>query len=229
MHSITTEHGSNPEFSGNPASTKQTAQMSAQLSHLKNAIAHLRNAYTGQDVEWSEQGKDPIPNEDLFKYCYSYSDSKSLAFSEELPYAGSGAGSGSGSEDDEDDDEGSGLGPFEPSHKPEVERPSVDADNDDDEDTGGHLPTHTSRPTSGVDDKNPLVHTTHFDQDHNDLDEDHHQEEEDEDLDGGHGGSGANDNRSSDAPEKMTLRRALVVYLLPLYMAWFGGVCADLL
>ncbi|XP_016966541.1 glypican-6 [Drosophila biarmipes] len=204
MHSITTEHGSNPEFNGNPASTKQTAQMSAQLSHLKNAIAHLRNAYTGQDVEWSEQ--------------------------EELPYAGSGAGSGSGSEDDEDDDEGSGLGPFEPSHKPEVERPSVDADNDDDEDTGGRLPTHTSRPVSGVDDKNPLVHTTHFDQDHNDLDEDHRQDEdEDDDLDGGHGGSGANDNRSSDAPEKMTLRRALVVYLLPLYMAWFGGVCADLL
>ncbi|XP_016994474.2 glypican-4 [Drosophila takahashii] len=204
MHSITTEHGSNPEFSGNPASTKQTAQMSSQLSHLKNAIAHLRNAYTGQDVEWIEQ--------------------------EELPYAGSGAGSGSGSEDDEDDDEGSGLGPFEPSNKPEVERPSVDADNDDDEDTGGHLPTHTSRPTSGGDDKNPLIHTTHFDQDHNDLDEDHRQEEEeDEDADGGHGGSGANDNRSSDAPEKMTLRRALVVYLLPLYMAWFGGVCADLL
>nr|AAG38110.1 dally-like protein [Drosophila melanogaster] len=203
MHSITTEHGSNPEFTGNPASTKQTAQMASQLSHLKNAIVHLRNAYNGQDVEWSEQ--------------------------EELPYAGSGAGSGSGSEDDEDDDEGSGLGPFEPSHKPDVERPSVDADNDDDEDAGGrgHMPTHTSRPTSGVDDKNPLIHTTHFDQDHNDLDEDHRQLDEDEDTDAGH--DGANDNRSSDAPEKMTLRRALVVYLLPLYMAWFGGVCADLL
>ncbi|KAI8037796.1 hypothetical protein M5D96_009297, partial [Drosophila gunungcola] len=208
MHSITTEHGSNPEFSGNPASTKQTAQMSSQLSHLKNAIVHLRNAYNGQDVEWSEQ--------------------------EELPYAGSGAGSGSGSEDDEDDDEGSGLGPFEPSNKPDVERPSVDADNDDDEDVGGrpHMPTHTSRPTSGGDDKNPLIHTTHFDHDHNDLDEEHRQEDDEEDSDGGHGDSEANggdDNRSSDAPEKMTLRRALVVYLLPLYMAWFGGVCADLL
>ncbi|XP_017123024.1 glypican-6 [Drosophila elegans] len=208
MHSITTEHGSNPEFSGNPASTKQTAQMSAQLSHLKNAIVHLRNAYNGQDVEWTEQ--------------------------EELPYAGSGAGSGSGSEDDEDDDEGSGLGPFEPSNKPDVERPSVDADNDDDEDAGGrsHMPTHTSRPTSGGDDKNPLIHTTHFDHDHNDLDEEHRQEDDEEDSDGGHGDSEANggdDNRSSDAPEKMTLRRALVVYLLPLYMAWFGGVCADLL
>lgn len=57
MHAITTEHGSNPEFNGNPASTKQTAQMSSQLFHLKNAINHLRNAYNGQDVEWSEQGE----------------------------------------------------------------------------------------------------------------------------------------------------------------------------
>ncbi|XP_002022291.2 glypican-4 [Drosophila persimilis] len=204
MHSITTEHGSNPEFSGNPANTRQTAQMSSQLFHLKNAVSHLRNAYNGQDVEWSEQ---------------------------EEPYLGSGAGSGSGSEDDEDDDEGSGLGPFEPSHKPDVDRPSVDADNDDDEDGHPQIPTHTSRPN--VDEKNPLVHPTHFD--HNDLDDDQHGEGDDDDdeLEGGHGDGDSNADgdatRSSSAPEKMTLRRALVVYLLPLYMAWFGGVCADLL
>ncbi|EDW25215.1 GL16644 [Drosophila persimilis] len=204
MHSITTEHGSNPEFSGNPANTRQTAQMSSQLFHLKNAVSHLRNAYNGQDVEWSEQ---------------------------EEPYLGSGAGSGSGSEDDEDDDEGSGLGPFEPSHKPDVDRPSVDADNDDDEDGHPQIPTHTSRPN--VDEKNPLVHPTHFD--HNDLDDDQHGEGDDDDdeLEGGHGDGDSNADgdatRSSSAPEKMTLRRALVVYLLALYMAWFGGVCADLL
>ncbi|XP_022211281.2 glypican-6 [Drosophila obscura] len=204
MHSITTEHGSNPEFSGNPANTRQTAQMSSQLFLLKNAVSHLRNAYNGQDVEWSEQ---------------------------EEPYLGSGAGSGSGSEDDEDDDEGSGLGPFEPSHKPDVDRPSVDADNDDDEDGHPQIPTHTSRPN--VDDKNPMVHPTHFD--HNDLDEDQHGEgdDEDEELEGARGDGDSNADgdatRSSSAPEKMTLRRALVVYLLPLYMAWFGGVCADLL
>ncbi|KAH8264905.1 hypothetical protein KR038_007157 [Drosophila bunnanda] len=202
MHSITTEHGSNPEFSGNPASTKQTAQMSSQLAHLKNAISHLRNAYNGQDVEWTEL---------------------------EEPYTGSGAGSGSGSEDDEDDDDGSGLGPFEPSHKPDIDRPSVDADNDDDEDGARpQVPTHTSRPTGGVDDKNPLIHTTHFDQDHNTIEEDHGQRSgDDEDSDESH--NDIDDHRSSSAPEKMTLRRALVVYLLPLYMAWFGGVCADLL
>ncbi|XP_023171387.1 glypican-6 [Drosophila hydei] len=204
MHSVTTEHGSNPEFSGNPASTRQTAQMSTQLFHLKNAISHLRNAYNGQDVDWSEQ---------------------------EEPYMGSGAGSGSGSEDDEDDDEGSGLGPFEPSHKPDVEHPSVrvDAENDDDEDTNPSVTTHTSRPN--VDDKNPLVHTTHLDHDHNDLDEPHNgdNDNEDEEDDSVHNSSTDGATRTSNAPEKMTLRRALVVYLLPLYMAWFGGVCADLL
>lgn len=159
---------------------------------------------------------------------------------------GSGAGSGSGSEDDEDDDEGSGLGPFEPSRKPDVDRPSVngknnnddDDDDDDDEDGArrGQVPTYTSRPAiGGTDDKDPLIHTTHFDQDHNRVEEDHRQGGDgDDDSDGGHGDSQENGddddgNRSSKAPEKMTLRRALVVYLLPLYMAWFGGACADLL
>ncbi|KAH8370001.1 hypothetical protein KR093_001813 [Drosophila rubida] len=205
MHSVTTEHGSNPEFSGNPASTRQTAQMSTQLFHLKNAINHLRNAYNGQDVDWSEQ---------------------------EEPYMGSGAGSGSGSEDDEDDDEGSGLGPFEPSVKTDEEHPSVhvDAENDDDEDTHPAVTTHTSRPN--VDEKNPLLHTPHVTHDHNDVDEPHNGNgnDDDEDVDDGmHHSSTDGATHASSAPEKMTLRRALVVYLLPLYMAWFGGVCTDLL
>lgn len=149
---------------------------------------------------------------------------------------GSGAGSGSGSEDDEDDDEGSGLGPFEPSNKPDAEHPSVhvDADNDDDEDTNPAVTTHTTRPN--VDDKNPLVHTTHVTHDHNDLGEPRHEDDDDnndgdvdEDEDNVHNSSTDGATRTSSAPEKMTLRRALFVYLLPLYMTWFGGVCADLL
>ncbi|XP_030386316.1 glypican-6 [Scaptodrosophila lebanonensis] len=208
MHSVTTELGTNPEFSGNPASTRQTAQISTQLFHLKNAINHLRNAHNGQDVDWSEQ---------------------------EEPYLGSGGGSGSGSEDDEDDDEGSGLGPFEPSHKPDTEKP-VGRDDDDDEDdddedvhrggagggAGGPVTTYTSRPN--VDhDTNPLDHDTHITHDHNEL----NRSEDNADLDEG---NDADDATRSSAPEKMTLRRALFVYLLPLYMAWFGGgVCAELL
>lgn len=58
MHSVTTEHGSsNPEFPGNPTSPKQQSVVAAQLYYLKTAISHLRNAYNGQDVDWSDQGR----------------------------------------------------------------------------------------------------------------------------------------------------------------------------
>ncbi|KAM7359119.1 glypican dally-like [Cochliomyia hominivorax] len=196
MHSVTTEHGSNPEFPGNPATTKQTSQVATQLHYLKNAISHLRNAYNGHDVDWSEQ---------------------------EEPYYGSGSGSGGGV-DDEDDDEGSGLGsPFTPSHKPDhTDRPSVNVNNVDDEDEeiieertggnigiGGGIQTHTSRPHS--------PHETNV------LDEDdgeHHDHSiDDEDL----------KSSGSAGPEKMSLRRALFMYLMPLYMAWFGGIIVDML
>ncbi|XP_059219243.1 glypican-6 isoform X2 [Stomoxys calcitrans] len=210
MHSVSTEHSSNPEFPGNPATTKQTSQVATQVYYLKNAISHLRNAYNGQDVDWSDQE----------------------------PYYGSGAGSGGGV-DDEDDDEGSGLGsPFTPSQKPDpTERPNIDGnrvdDEDDDEDivkqrtdigmgggiiggaggVGGGIQTQTSRPHS--------PHNT------NTLDEDdadsHHDHHEDDDIDEDLKSSG------SSRPEKMSLRRALFMYLVPLYMAWFGGIIVDLL
>lgn len=35
--------------------------------------------------------------------------------------------------------------------------------------------------------------------------------------------------KDSGAPQTMTLRRALILYLVPLYMAWFGGIISDLL
>ncbi|XP_065360002.1 glypican-6 isoform X2 [Calliphora vicina] len=200
MHSVTTEHGSNPEFPGNPATTKQTSQVATQIHYLKTAISHLRNAYNGQEVEWSEQE----------------------------PYYGSGSGSGGGV-DDEDDDEGSGLGsPFTPSHKPDhTDRPSVNVNNVDDEDEeiveertnlggnvglGGGIQTHTSRPHS--------PHETNVleedDSEHHDHSID---DEDDEDL----------KSSGSAGPQKMSLRRALFMYLMPLYMAWFGGIIVDML
>ncbi|XP_055856789.1 glypican-4 isoform X3 [Episyrphus balteatus] len=132
MHSVTTEHGSsNPEFPGNPTSTKQQSSVTSQLFYLKTAISHLRNAYNGQDVEWSDQ---------------------------EEPYFGSGSGSGGGIDDEDDDDEGSGLGPgsYPTFHKPttasgNTEHPSVRVnkiDNSDDEDdVGGGVDEHTSGPS----------------------------------------------------------------------------------
>uniref|UniRef100_A0A1I8N5T5 Glypican n=1 Tax=Musca domestica TaxID=7370 RepID=A0A1I8N5T5_MUSDO len=197
MHSVTTEHGSNPEFPGNPSTPKQTSQVSSQVMSLKNAINHLRNAYNGQDVVWSD---------------------------DEEPYDGSGAGSGAGVDDEDDDDEGSGLGsPFTPSHRPDhTERPNnrVD-DEDDDEDVvqqrtnvghgiSGGLPTQSSGPHSPHD-------TNVLDEDDGDQHQGHH--DDDEDL----------KSSGSARPEKMSLRRALFMYLMPLYMAWFGGIVVDLL
>lgn len=66
MHSVTTEHGSNPEFPGNPATTKQTSQVTTQIHYLKNAVTHLRNAYNGQDVIWSDQGESTVQKILLF-------------------------------------------------------------------------------------------------------------------------------------------------------------------
>uniref|UniRef100_A0A1A9X327 Glypican-6 n=1 Tax=Glossina brevipalpis TaxID=37001 RepID=A0A1A9X327_9MUSC len=211
MHSITTEHGSNPEFPGNPSKERQISQVATQVFYLKNAVTHLRNAYNGQDVDWSDQDE---------------------------PYFGSGSGSGGGS-DDEDDNEGSGLGsPFTPTHNPDqTDRPPLRVNNVDDEDenvieerthkggtniggggggggggSGGNIQTYTSRP-----------HSPH---DTNTLDEedgdDGHETIEDDDY--GIKGSG-----SPGIGIKMSLRRALFMYLMPLYIAWFGGIIADML
>lgn len=124
--------------------------------------------------------------------------------------------------------------PFTPSHKPDhTDRPTVhgngvDEVEDDDEDhlqgrtnlggetvsggtnMGGGIPTQTSRPYSPHD-SNEL----------GENDGDHHDDSEgnDEDL----------KSSGSARPEKMSLRRALFMYLMPLYMAWFGGIIVDLL
>uniref|UniRef100_T1PJI0 Uncharacterized protein n=1 Tax=Musca domestica TaxID=7370 RepID=T1PJI0_MUSDO len=127
-------------------------------------------------------------------------------------------------DDEDDDDEGSGLGsPFTPSHRPDhTERPNnrVD-DEDDDEDVvqqrtnvghgiSGGLPTQSSGPHSPHD-------TNVLDEDDGDQHQGHH--DDDEDL----------KSSGSARPEKMSLRRALFMYLMPLYMAWFGGIVVDLL
>uniref|UniRef100_A0A0A1XNS3 Glypican-6 n=1 Tax=Zeugodacus cucurbitae TaxID=28588 RepID=A0A0A1XNS3_ZEUCU len=204
MHPVTTEQTRNPEFPGNPATTSQTSQVATQLFYLKNVINHLRNAYNGQDVDWSDQ--------------------------EDALY-GSGAGSGAGS-DDEDDDEGSGLsgGPFTPPHLKPTDRPgSMPANNIDDEDEEDVEErritdsSHTTRPkytgSAGTADGAAAGGDTNsIDEDEDDVD--------DNDLNEQKGGS---ENAGAKTAPKMSLRRALLLYLLPLYMAWFGGVVADML
>lgn len=61
--------------------------------------------------------------------------------------------------------------------------------------------------------------------DTNSIDEDE-DDVDDNDLNEQKSDSG---NAGAKTAPKMTLRRALLLYLLPLYMAWFGGVVADML
>ncbi|KAG4077344.1 hypothetical protein HA402_009745 [Bradysia odoriphaga] len=84
-HSIVTDQGTNPEFTSTVGPPRQSSLIAGQLFALRNAVGHLRNAYNGLDVEWTDV---------------------------EEPYYGSGSGSGAG-DDDEDDDSGSGLSPYD--------------------------------------------------------------------------------------------------------------------
>lgn len=194
MHSITSEHGKNPEFPSNPSTIRQTSTVATQVHYLKNAINHLRNAYNGLDVEWS----DP-----------------------EEAYYGSGGGSGDGEEDDEDDEDEMGSG-VEPNFKPIPKNEPNNKDNNrvdsDDEDIpqtnmgGGfsNIPTYTTRPNHN----NNNMHEDEDEENENDLD----LSEEKNKSSGGY---------SNTRAPTMSLRRALMLYLLPLYMAWFGGMFAE--
>lgn len=143
---------------------------------------------------------------------------------------GSGAGSGAGS-DDEDDDEGSGLsgGPFTPPHMKPTDRPgSLPANNIDDEDEEDVEErriadtSHTTRPkypgSAGTDDGGAAGGDTNsIDEDEDDVDDNDLNEQK------------SSENGGAKTAPKLTLRRALLLYLLPLYMAWFGGVVVDML
>lgn len=48
----------NPEFpSSNNGNAKQSHLVAQQLFTMKTTISHLKNAYNGNDVEWSDSGK----------------------------------------------------------------------------------------------------------------------------------------------------------------------------
>jgi hypothetical protein len=55
-HSIAADQEKNPEFTST-LTNRQSTIISQQLFTLRTAISHLRNAYNGMDVEWTDQGK----------------------------------------------------------------------------------------------------------------------------------------------------------------------------
>jgi hypothetical protein len=56
-HSIAADQEKNPEFT-TTLTTRQSTIVSQQLFTLRTVISHLRNAYNGMDVEWTDQGKN---------------------------------------------------------------------------------------------------------------------------------------------------------------------------
>ena len=169
-HAVVTDHQVNPEFPTASTSTRQSSIVASQLVALRTAINHLRNAYNGLDVQWSDQ-------EDT---------------------AGSGSGSGSGIDDD-DDDSGSGLGPFNPSIKLKPDQ------NNNIHGTDNYRPI-----TDG-----PILHSPN--------------------NNGSKTTSGTSSTTSFGTKTKVgrlqeiSIRRALISYLFPIFVAWFGGIFSDLL
>lgn len=60
-HAVVTNQLPNPEFpivvQSSAATIRQKGIVADQLFVLKTAVNHLRNAYNGMDVEWSDQGE----------------------------------------------------------------------------------------------------------------------------------------------------------------------------
>jgi glypican 4 (K-glypican) len=55
---VATQIEKNPEFPGALAqNSRQSMIINQQLFMLKTTIANLRNAYNGNDVEWTDQGE----------------------------------------------------------------------------------------------------------------------------------------------------------------------------
>lgn len=56
-HSIVTDQGTNPEFTSTVGPPRQSSLIAGQLFALRNAVGHLRNAFNGLDVEWTDVGE----------------------------------------------------------------------------------------------------------------------------------------------------------------------------
>uniref|UniRef100_A0A182IVS7 Glypican n=1 Tax=Anopheles atroparvus TaxID=41427 RepID=A0A182IVS7_ANOAO len=196
---VTGEAESNPEFPSKPFQSRSSTIVQQQLYILRTAISHLGNAYIGHDVEWTDQ---------------------------EDGYYGSGSGHGGGL--DYEDNAGSGMGLWEIDIRIGG-RPGV---NEGAAPTNGGAPTIDGSSSNGeggfpTDGGANGSHDTTT----NELD-----------YTGSRSGlpglssgsaSGAAGGTSSAGGSHnvpvMSIERALLQFFLPIVMAWFGGLFADLL
>ncbi|XP_053679377.1 glypican-6 [Anopheles nili] len=197
---IAGETDTNPEFPNRVFQARPSTIVQQQLFVLRTAVSHLSNAYIGHDVEWNDQ---------------------------EDGYYGSGSGQGSGIDDEDHDGSGTGLWEIEvpnerrPEPTGEFKPPKIFFDGGGNVGAGGG---------PGGDFGNGVTN--------NDLDYTHSRSGFTPGLAGGDtasgGASGASGTSSAGSgtpgttPE-MSIERAMLGFFLPIAMAWFGGLIADLL
>lgn len=227
-HVIAADISSNPEFPQGSAATKQSSVVSNQLYTLRNVVAQLRNAFNGHDVEWSDNGKchgkasqAPVAvmfssrskHPPILKHSYNIFSH----FAEE-PYYGSGSGSGAGIDDE--DDTGSGLGPYDP---------QIDETDDEDEPRiainkmPGKTVNVAVKTNSTISSSSPGAPPPT-----DDKESGVYREKPIEEVDNDISHLGGGTSGTSRTPP-MSIRRAMLTYFLPIYLAWFGGVVCELL
>lgn len=139
--------------------------------------------------------------------------------SAEDAYDGSGSGSGAGDDDDDDPNGGSGLGTYDyPARVPDHTDHTTTTGGGGSTATGGsstitqRTPTHF-KPNSGGGAPPALVpsSTDAYDELDNEVD-----------------GRKSNAAPSARFGSGLSLRQAMLTYLFPIYVAWFGGVLCDL-
>lgn len=135
----------------------------------------------------------------------------------EEPYYGSGSGSGDGPDDEIE--EGSGMSPETPDIIPETKE--KDGSSTTHTIIAGGDTGHTGSGSIGTKSETDLK-SHNIDHDSNNIDK----------ISSNSNNNNNNNNKSGaigTTSSQMSLRRALLTYFLPIYIAWFGGFFTELL
>uniref|UniRef100_A0A182RZF0 Glypican-6 n=1 Tax=Anopheles funestus TaxID=62324 RepID=A0A182RZF0_ANOFN len=196
---VTSETENNPEFPNRVFQSRQSTIVQQQLFILRTAISHLSNAYIGHDVEWNDQ---------------------------EDGYYGSGSGQGSGI--DYEETVGSGMGLWEIDVRNERRPGSVDTMAP----SAGKGAGVNIDGTSDSDEVYPVIRNDPVPNNNFDHTGPRSGLPNPTGSGGGSAGSGAGGTSiagSAHSAPEMSIERAMLQFFLPIAMAWFGGLVADLL
>lgn len=187
---ISSENKKNLDVVQQTTSSRYSNLISQQLYKLRAVNTHLRNAFNGMDVEWSDQGNKKqtfeVDNKLHLVYFFFYSDDS---------YYESGSGSGSGI--DEDEEYGSGAGEIDASVPHLPQSPKTNTREEVIYEDYTEAPKFQPESTH-INSIRPIYSSTE-------------------------------PTPSSVPSSQMTPLKAAIVYLLPIFIAWFGGLFSDLL